>query len=57
MKPTTIPPIIPAQIPESKGAPLAKATPKHSGNATKKTTKLAGKSLFIFVISMYIFLL
>lgn len=29
MEPTTIPPIIPAITPESSGAPLAKATPKH----------------------------
>lgn len=45
--PTTIPPTIPAMIPENKigFAPVdANATPKHNGSATKKTTKLAGKS-------------
>ncbi len=45
-EPTTIPPTIPAISPENKGAPLAKAIPKHKGNATKNTTILAGKSLF-----------
>ena len=43
--PTRIPPIIPAMTPENKGAPLARATPRHKGSATKKTTTLAGKSL------------
>src|SRR5690606_12076661 len=47
--PTTIPPIIPAINPENNGAPLASAIPKHKGRATKKTTKLAGKSLFKFL--------
>ncbi|MNE72079.1 hypothetical protein D3C80_1679910 [compost metagenome] len=42
--PTTIPPIIPAIIPESGGAPEASAIPKHNGSATKKTTKPDGKS-------------
>ena len=46
--PTTIPPIIPAIMPENSGAPEAKAIPKQSGNATKKTTILAGISFFIF---------
>ena len=46
--PTTIPPMIPAIKPENRGAPLASAIPKHSGNATKKTTILAGKSCFKF---------
>lgn len=36
--PTTIPPIMPATIPENIGAPDASAIPKQSGNATKKTT-------------------
>jgi hypothetical protein len=45
--PTTIPPIIPAIIPEKSGAPEARAMPRQSGRATKKTTILAGKSLFI----------
>ncbi len=53
-KPTTIPPIIPEIIPDNKGAPLAKATPKHKGSATKKTTILAGKSYFNFVNIVYI---
>ena len=42
--PTTIPPITPEIIPENKGAPLASAIPKHSGSATKKTTKPEAKS-------------
>ena len=42
--PTTIPPTIPAIRPENSGAPLAKAIPKHKGNATKNTTILAAKS-------------
>ena len=36
---TTIPPMIPAIIPDNGGAPEANAIPKHSGNATKNTTK------------------
>ena len=50
--PTTIPPITPAIIPENGGAPEATATPKQSGNATKKTTIDAEKSLrkvFLFI--------
>jgi hypothetical protein len=43
--PTTTPPIIPAINPENSGAPLARAIPKQSGNATKNTTILADKSL------------
>ena len=43
-KPTTIPPITPETIPENNGASEAKAIPKHSGNATKKTTKPDAKS-------------
>jgi hypothetical protein len=39
-----MPPITPAMTPDSKGAPLAKATPKQRGRATKKTTKPATKS-------------
>lgn len=38
---------MPEITPDNNGAPLAKATPKHSGNATKKTTTLAGKSFLI----------
>ena len=33
-------------MPENKGAPDASAIPRHNGTATKKTTILAGKSLF-----------
>ena len=46
--PTIIPPIIPAIKPENNGAPLASAIPKQRGSATKKTTILAGMSLFKF---------
>ena len=42
--PTITPPTIPAIKPENKGAPLARAIPKHNGNATKNTTILAGMS-------------
>ena len=41
-----IPPTIPAINPAKRGAPLAKAIPKHNGSATKNTTTLAGKSFF-----------
>ena len=41
---TKIPPTIPEIIPANNGAPEANALPKHKGNATKKTTKPAGKS-------------
>src|SRR5690606_39411831 len=44
-KPITIPPMIPAIIPDSGGAPEASAIPIHSGNATKKTTSPDAKSL------------
>ena len=44
--PTTIPPTIPAIMPANKGAPDARAIPKHNGTATKKTTMLAGRSFF-----------
>ena len=43
---TTIPPTIPAMIPENSGAPEAKAMPRHNGTATRKTTKPAGRSVF-----------
>ena len=46
---TIIPPIIPAIIPENKGAPDASAMPKHKGKATKKTTSPAGKSSFKYL--------
>jgi hypothetical protein len=36
-------------IPENKGAPEAKAIPIQRGKATRKTTKLAGKSYLIFL--------
>ena len=47
--PTTIPPMIPAIRPENRGAPLAKAIPKHKGRATKNTTIPAGMSFFKFL--------
>ena len=43
---TTIPPTIPAMIPENSGAPEASAMPKQSGTATRKTTRPAGASFF-----------
>jgi hypothetical protein len=39
--PTTIPPKMPAIIPENKGAPEAKEMPKHKGKAIKNTTSPA----------------
>ena len=54
MEPTTIPPIIPANKPEIKfGALDAMATPKHKGNATKKTTRPALRSLKKDVLNMF----
>ena len=44
-KPTTIPPMIPEIIPLIKGAPEARAIPRHRGRATKKVTMEAEKSL------------
>ena len=44
---TTIPPMIPDKIPEYKGAPEAKAIPRQSGRATKKTERPAGRSYLI----------
>jgi hypothetical protein len=49
VKATTVPPTIPEIIPENNGAPEAKAIPKQSGNATKNTTKPAGKSFFKYL--------
>jgi hypothetical protein len=43
-KPTTIPPTIPAKSPEAKGAFEARATPRHKGRATRKTTNPEIKS-------------
>jgi hypothetical protein len=37
---------MPATMPANGDAPEATATPKHKGNATKKTTTLAGRSFF-----------
>jgi hypothetical protein len=45
--PMITPPTTPAIMPEIGGALLAMAMPKHKGNATKNTTKLADKSAFI----------
>jgi hypothetical protein len=54
-KATIKPPTIPAIIPEKSGAPEAKAIPKQSGKATKKTTNPAGKSYFrLFKLSFTI---
>jgi hypothetical protein len=39
-----MPPTIPAITPEKSGAPEARATPRQSGRATRKTTIDAGKS-------------
>ena len=44
-EPTTMPPTIPAIKPEKRGAPDAKAIPKHKGRATRKTTTEDGKSV------------
>ena len=41
---TTNPPIMPESMPEYRGAPDAKAIPKHSGKATRNTDSPAGKS-------------
>ena len=43
-KPTTTPPMMPAMRPEIGGAPEARATPRHRGKATRKTTMLATRS-------------
>ena len=43
---TTIPPTIPARIPENRGDPEPKAMPRHSGRATRNTTVPAGPSYF-----------
>lgn len=48
IKPTTMPPTMPAIIPDISGASEAKAMPRHSGKATRNTTTLAGKSYFRF---------
>jgi hypothetical protein len=50
------PPTIPAIKPENNGAPLARAIPKQSGKATKKTTILAGKSAFKFLKRFELFI-
>jgi hypothetical protein len=39
--PTTLPPMIPSTIPDNIGAFEAKAIPRQSGKATKKTTRPA----------------
>ena len=48
-----IPPTIPAINPDIRGAPEANAIPKQRGNATKKTTILAGKSDFKLFIKIH----
>jgi hypothetical protein len=42
--PTIAPPMIPDNSPENKGAPDAKAIPRHRGNATRNTTTPERKS-------------
>ena len=56
-KPTTIPPTTPDIIPEKSGAPEAKAIPKHSGSATKKTTKPEEKSDLRFAKRLIFFVI
>ena len=53
--PTIIPPTTPEIIPENKGAPLAKAIPRHNGKATRKTTKPEAKSDLRFVKRLIFF--
>ena len=55
--PITRPPTIPAINPENKGAPEASAIPRHSGSATRKTTKPDNKSDFrlVFIEDKFIF--
>ena len=55
--PTTIPPIIPEIIPENRGAPEAKAIPKHNGKATRKTTKPEAKSDLRFAKRLIFFVI
>ena len=57
MDPTTIPPTIPAIKPEKSGAPLANATPRQRGSATKNTTILEGKSDFKFLNGFELFII
>ena len=42
--PTTMPPMIPEMTPEMMGAPEASAIPRHSGMATRNTTRPAMRS-------------
>jgi hypothetical protein len=44
MDATITPPMIPDKRPAYRGAPDARAIPKHSGNATKKTDRPAARS-------------
>src|SRR5687767_10462502 len=45
----TVPPTMPAIIPENNGAPEANAIPKQRGNATRKTTNPEGRSFFRYL--------
>ena len=56
IKPTTMPPTMPAIIPEKRGAPEARAMPKQRGTATRKTTIDAGMSFLKFEKSKYFFI-
>ncbi len=47
---TTSPPIMPDSKPAYSGAPEAKAIPKQSGNATRKTESPAGRSCLSQII-------
>ena len=42
--PTTMPPTMPEMMPAKRGAPDARAMPRQSGTATRKTTMAAGTS-------------
>jgi hypothetical protein len=53
-KPITIPPTIPAMIPENRGAPEPRAIPRHKGNAIRNTTTEAGMSEAAFLKIFFI---
>ena len=53
---TTVPPTIPAMMPENRGAPDANAIPRQSGTATRNTTILAGISYFKFLNRLVLFI-
>ena len=53
-EPITTPPMIPDINPLKKGAPDASDMPRQSGNATKKTTSPAGRSVTKFFVFNFI---